>query len=141
MVTPGRRQLLYTRRQLHNTEFQTVPSSVSLTHIIAHSCMQPNSPGRLTLAQTHSHVGRHTSTSHKPQYHTAPSIPWPCAGGLHRELAPSSTTLPSCVPCIAARCSVGRPLYGLTGSDYCCQPHIRRELNGREPPPASGSLQ
>ena len=24
-----------------------------------------------------------------------------------------------------ARCSVGRPLRGLTGGDYCCQPHIR----------------
>lgn len=30
----------------------------------------------------------------------------------------------------------GQPPLWVTGGDYCCQPHIRRELNGREPPPA-----
>lgn len=82
----------------------------------------------------------HSQGGHPPRGHTGPGCPatppHPRPGalspGLQRELPPSSTAL----RCTARWSQMfrGQPPPWVTGRDYRCQPHIRRALNGSEPP-------
>lgn len=81
----------------------------------------------------------HLGHPQSPRCAASPVAQTPFSRPALRMPFPLSPSL--CTTCAAASCSVGRPFRGLTGGDYCCQPHIRRELNGREPLPAPGSLQ
>lgn len=137
-VTLGRRQapLLHTVSAPHphqphsHTREQT---GTSATH--KHPSPTTHSHAREQTSSPFFHLGHPQS----PRCAASPVAQDPFSRPALRMPFPLSPSL--CTTCAAASCSVGRPFRGLTGGDYCCQPHIRRELNGREPLPAPGSLQ
>lgn len=142
----------YTRSCIWSHNTHRVPDSalLGLSHtrnpirLHAHSLIEPlicthAASGYPSLTHSHSQLIATHRCAHThytcTQCHSATLhlfVPWTCSQGLHGELPPPR---PSYMPCFATRCSVGRPLCGLTGGDYCRQPHIRRELNGRGPHP------